>query len=212
MKRVLTIAASALAMAFALVSCDKPKVVEALKKPSEIKSSAKQARKPAPKHKSSSSRARTPVVQFTPAATPKPGQTPQVLMATQMSADTGKADGQGGWNLISNGALQKGAYKIEFPVHEIQLEMKGDPAQNIWPEVELNLHNQTTGKNYFPWSGAESTHDYITTSTYFLYIKPVEPPIPPGEYLITFRYFNNNKSVPGGEDRNAYLRKIVFVP
>ena len=150
----------------------------------------------------------TPAPTPTPTPSPTPLPEPDVLMATNMHADNGTTDSYGGWCLWANGALQVDGYHIEFPVRSVGIEMRGDKAENVWPEVDLNMYNRTESKNYFPF-----VRDFITTSGYQEMRIPQDPPLAPGDYLITFRFYNN--FVPAekpGEDRNAYLRKLTFYP
>lgn len=206
-----------------LCGCKEPAVEKPLKLPEDIRSRRKNVPKPkrtavpapadAPLKNDSSTNTRegaTSKTMSTPAVlfpTPRVVE-PITIYAKDMTADNGQEDGNGGWILWSNGATQIDNVKINFPAREIGLEVKGDPALSIWPEVDLNMYNRTTKTNYYPWG----IRQYVTTSTYELLTKTINPSMMPGEYLITFRYYNN---AVGGEikaDRNAYLRKIVIKP
>ena len=137
--------------------------------------------------------------------TPRPVPTPIVLMAVDMPITSGTPDNEGGVCLPMNGKIMTESLKIDFPVHKVVMEMKGRPAGGVWPLVNLNTRNQTIQKNF-----AALPRTFVTTSTYHLYHLPQKPPLPPGDYQITFRFYNNQDL--DGEDRAVFLRKIEFHP
>jgi len=209
---------------FLVCGCKEPTVEKALKTPDDIKNSRKQKaksqRKATPESKNAPWQSEMTSDVKVEEPTPKPTVTmgivfptprviePITISAKDMNADNGQEDGQGGWILWSNGATQIDNVKINFPIREIDLEVRGDPALGIWPEVDLNMYNRTNKVNYFPWGIRQS----VTTSTYVMMPKAVFPPLPPGDYLIVFRYYNNTVGGDPKEDRNAYLRKIILKP
>lgn len=176
---------------------EKPQAVEVVKKDTPSR--------PKPTH------AATPVVEtpytepVAPPPTPRPAPTPIVLMARDMPITSGTPDREGGVCLPMNGKIQIEPFKIGFPVYKIVMEMKGRPAGGVWPLVDLNTRNQTIQKNF-----VALPKTFVTTSSYHLYPLPQKPPLPPGDYQITFRFHNNQDL--DGEDRAAWLRKIEFHP
>jgi hypothetical protein len=123
-----------------------------------------------------------------------------------MVADNGTTDSEGGYELVANGALYRDHVRVDFPVNGVTLEMKGDPSGNLWPLIDLGMYNRTEKKNFNPWP-----QDYVTTSTYHEFHRSLDEPMPPGEYLVTFRYYNNQPSSVA-DDLNVFLRKIVLYP
>lgn len=147
----------------------------------------------------------------TPASTPEPSPTPAVepvvVRATDMHYQNGvTTDTEGGLFFYGQAMAQVDHFKLPFPATDVVLEMKGQPAGNIWPEVECKLYSWDKQKWYTPWE-----RDYVTTSTYQEYHKPQQPPLPAGDYIVRLRYYND-LPVPEGEDRNVWLRKITFLP
>lgn len=202
--------AAGVVAALLMSGCQRPEEVKVLKTPDEVEASKKPRKPRVRNEKKTVSARRTPWLQpDAPAATPTPevARKSFTLTAADMwSENAATSDTEGGRTITRRGALQKDNVNIDFPIQEVVLEMKGDPSGNVWPEVNLNMYNRTTKKNYFPWQ-----RDYVTTSSYFEYAKPVEPVMPPGSYLVTFRYYNDE--VPSGskDDRNVSLRKITFL-
>ena len=175
----------------------------------------KPAETPQPKATSKTSTSRRRVaaerVVATPTPTPTPtpviDYTPIVIEANRMATDRGKPDPAGGKILTRNGFLQIDGVEVPFPIGEVVLEIKGSPAGNIWPEVDLNMYNRTVAKNFFPWP-----RDYVTTNTFHRYSKTVNPPMPPGKYLVTFRYYNDGTSDNPAENRAVTLKSIEIKP
>lgn len=143
-----------------------------------------------------------------PAPSPTPVPESVAIMATDMATAQGAKDKDGGMLLTSNGALQLDGVKLDFPVSEVELEVRGEPAHEIWPEFDINAYNRTKKVNSYPWP-----RDYATSTTYHTVRRPIDPPLAPGEYLLTVRYYNNSALPEGStEDRNFGIRKIVFHP
>jgi hypothetical protein len=199
-----------------LASCQQRDVVEPLKRPEEIR--AKMEKEKAEKSKArpkSTVRAnvRRPgamaQAKATPSPTPAPpiDYTPIVIDAANMWTDKGTSDPAGGKKLSRNGFLQIDNVQVPYPVGEVILEMKGSPLGNVWPEVDLNMFNRTEKRNFFPWG-----RDYVTTSSFHLFAKKVDPPMPPGTYLVTFRYYNDTLSENPNEDRAVTLKRIELTP
>lgn len=185
-----------------LAGCgEKPQVVEVVS-PSEKKPARetprRQARRP-------SSAASAPAPRA--AATPTPKLPPQVkvLLATEMPNTPGKPDGEGGVVLPMNGPIEIDNYEIAFPVREIVVEMKGRPANSVWPEVVLGMYNRTTQKNVIAMPKT-----YASSPEYQSYRFPQKVALEPGKYLVTFRFLNNMDIPATGEDRAVWLRKIEF--
>jgi hypothetical protein len=198
-----------------LVACRKPKPVEVLKTPEEVRAKMEKDRE-APARKAprkdkpvAQTRRATPPPARTPSPTPTPmvDYSPVVIQATGMMTETGSPEPEGGWNMSANGALQIDNFDVPYPVKQVVLEMKGNSAVGIWPEVDLNMYNRTEKKNFFPWP-----RDYVTTSGYHLYTKDVNPALPPGKYLVTFRYYNDRVPQGSTEDRSICIRKIELNP
>lgn len=202
--RWLTISLCA-AAALGLTGCGQPEVVELARKPGETTQTKERPSAERKSRREPQRRAPRP-----PAATPTPEIVlePIEIRATSMHADNGQADGNGGWVLTANGALALDNVKLEYPVRSIALELRGDPAHDIWPEFDVNMYNRTVKKNYFPWP-----RDYATSTSYHVVRRPVDPPLLPGEYLVTFRYYNNSALPEGStQDRNIALRRILLYP
>ena len=137
---------------------------------------------------------------------PTPALTPMTIHVSTMFADNGSTDSEGGYQLVANGALYRDHLRLDFTAHGVTLEMKGDPSGNIWPEIDLNMYNRTEKKSFFPWP-----RDYVTTDVYHEFHRELDRPLPPGEYLVTFRYYNN-AGWEVKDDRNVFLRKVVLYP
>lgn len=198
---------------FMLAGCaEEIPVVEPIKRPDQSRTTdmdERVARKKKPKTKKKTPQPGKQANVPAKPAKPPVKVDPVILKATEMRTEIGEADAEGGWKVSDNGALQADI-KTSFSITEMQMEMKADPAGNVWPEVELNLWEKNSKSTYFPWGNRTNTRDFVTTSSYFNYIKPINPPIPPGEYLVTFRFYNNG--TVGTEDRNVYLRRILLLP
>lgn len=203
-----------------LVGCQQKDVVEPLKRPEEVREAMerekarKAQRKASPSPTAAARRraasgqpraAQTPAPSVTP--TPEIVPTPLVIEASAMWTDKGVPDPAGGKMLPRNGFLQIDRVEVPFPIREVVLEMKGTSAGGVWPEVDLNMYNRTAAKNFFPWP-----RDYVTTSTFTAYAKKVEPPMPPGTYLVTFRYYNHSQTEAPGEKRSVTLRRLELRP
>ncbi len=213
---IVSLSVLSFAVVFALAGCKQRDVVEPLKRPEEIrekmekekaekaKAKAKPtARSGARRSRSSEQAKATP----TPSPTPPIDYSPIVIDASNMWSDKGTSDPAGGKKLSRNGFLQIDNIQVPYPVAEVILEMKGSPLGNVWPEVDLNMYNRTEKKNFFPWP-----RDYVTTSSFHLYPKKVDPPLPPGTYLITFRYYNDAPAENPAEDRAVTLKRIELRP
>jgi hypothetical protein len=208
----LRLGALVLASALALVSC---KQGEKAKKPAEVSeepSTTEKVEKPRKRSTAARVARRTPAhPTSTPAPSPTPTPTidysPIIIDAAKMWTDKGQPDPTGGKKLSRNGMLQIDNIQVPYPVAEVVLEMKGSPLGNVWPEVDLNMYNRTEKKNFFPWP-----RDYVTTSSFHKYAKKVDPPMPPGTYLITFRYYNDTPSENPAEDRAVTLKQIELRP
>jgi hypothetical protein len=197
----LTLAAWALVC---LTGCGQPEVVELARKPSETTQTKERASAERRPRREPTRRVRTPA----PTPTPEVELEPVEISAANMHGDNGQADGAGGWVLTANGALAVDNVKLEYPIRAIALELRGDPAHDIWPEFDVNMYNRTVKKNYFPWP-----RDYATSTVYHIVRRPIDPPLLPGEYLVTFRYYNNSALPEGStEDRNIALRRIILYP
>lgn len=162
----------------------------------------------------------TPVPTATPEPTPHPDTIPPppptpdpedpqpiVIRAVDMRADHGYEDAEGGWCLNAAGHFFLDNVEVPFPIREVEIEMKGEPAYDIWPAVELNMFHHDAGRNYFPFP-----RDFVTTDTYHLYPMVLNPPFPPGKWMFRFWYYNNFVPEGSTEDRNFYLRKITLKP
>lgn len=177
-------------------------VKEKVEKPrQEPKASPKPARRPQAKI------SKTPTPVPSPTATPPIDYTPILVDASAMWTDKATSDPAGGKRLSRNGFLQIDNVHVPYPIAEVVLEMKGSPLGNVWPEVDLNMFNRTEKKNFFPWP-----RDYVTTSSFHSFAKKVDPPMPPGTYLITFRYYNDTPSENPAEDRAVTLKRIELRP
>lgn len=195
--------------------CQREKVVEPLKKPEEVRAAMekeKQAKtqKPKPTRRPSREGRQARATTTPPPAAPSPtvvDTSPIVIEAASMATDKATTDPQGGKKLTRNGFLQIDNVNIPYPVAKVLLEMRGTPAGNVWPEVDLNMYNRTEKKNFFPWK-----RDYVTTSTFHVYQGVQNPPLPPGTYLITFRYYNDDGGSVPNEDRSVTLRRIILQP
>ncbi|MCX7626215.1 MAG: hypothetical protein N2Z21_08405 [Candidatus Sumerlaeaceae bacterium] len=150
---------------------------------------------------------KTPLPAPSPTPTPAIDYTPIVVDASAMWTDKATSDPAGGKKLSRNGFLQVDNVQVPYPIAEVVLEMKGTHLGNVWPEVDLNMFNRTEKKNFFPWP-----RDYVTTSSFHLFVKKVDPPMPPGTYLITFRYYNDSPSDNPEEDRAVTLKRIELRP
>lgn len=214
-----------LAALFISACGDDPKPIVPLKTAEDVKAQPKKPRKTparprnrgsAPMSESSyevamaTSPTPVPMPTQSPALTPEPTKTPEpyhdplILKAVDMpDHDNGAPDNEGGWLLWANGKIQQDMVKLEFTANKLVLDMKGMPALGIWPEVDLNMYNRTTKENFFPFN-----RDYVTTSSYHEYRVNLTPPLPPGDYLVTFRYYNNATPDDSKEDRNVFMRRI----
>ena len=192
-----------------LAGCRQEEVVKPLKSPEEVRKAGKAKQKP--KETAPPTDSETRVRRATPKPTATPIPEDVVLMATSMAADNGSSDSEGGWTLWANGKLQKDMVKLPYTAREVCVEVKGQPASNIWPEFNLNMYNQTTKINHFPL-GVDN--QYATSSTYYFICKPLIPTeqLEAGDYLVTFRFYNNQVPEGSSEDRNIWLRKIVLKP
>lgn len=231
------------AAVFLITACERPKVVEPLKKPAVNVTSRKSHQKPrrgtaSSRHYAGTARTETsysesppavettataaatpdtttPAIVFgwippTPSPTPEEHWPPVVVSAQEMHTDRpgiSAPDSEGGVVLNQAGGLILDNFKLDHVAREVVVEMRGEAAGNVWPEVDVNLYNRTEQKAYFAWP-----RDFVTSPRYHGYRHTLDVPLPPGEYFITFRYYNN--VVPDGVegDRNVYLRKITFNP
>lgn len=162
---------------------------------------------PKPTRRPQAKTSKTPTPVPSPTATPPIDYTPIVVDASAMWTDKATSDPAGGKRLSRNGFLQIDNVQVPYPIAEVVLEMKGSPLGNVWPEVDLNMYNRTEKKNFFPWP-----RDYVTTSSFHLFAKKVDPAMPPGTYLITFRYYNDTPSENPAEDRAVTLKRIELRP
>jgi hypothetical protein len=205
--------ATCLAVALGASAC-KSDVVQPLKRPEDVrkdkdKKTSKGRSKATQTTQTARSRRSTPipVAGAVPSPTPAEERTPIVIDVSLMWSDKAVDDPEGGKRLPSNGFLQIDYVSVPYPISEVVLEAKGSSLAGVWPEVDLNMYNRSAKKNFFPWP-----RDYVTTTTFQSYAKKVNPPLPPGTYLITFRYYNDSH-VPGtGEDRSVTLRRIELRP
>lgn len=198
--RIVTRAAAAVLLLIGLFGCgDEPQVVEVLQ-PAEKKPVRET---PSRRSAARSSASRTPVAAVpTPTPTPKPPPGALVLKATDMPNTPGTPDGEGGVMLPMNGAIELDNYEIPFPVREVIVEMKGTPANSVWPEVILSMYNRTIGKNYY------AMKTYASSTEYQKFRFPQRVPLEPGTYMVTFRFLNNLDIPQTGEDRTVWLRQI----
>lgn len=145
----------------------------------------------------------------TPTPTPAPPPATLTIAATDMATDCGRPDTSGGLRLASNGFAQKVNFELPFRAYEVVIEMRGDPARGIWPEVDLNVYDAKTEKNHVVFA-----RDFCTSPDYAKFKVPVpqDKIIEPGTYVVTFRFHNNEDFPDTGEDRSAYLKGITFVP
>jgi len=203
--------ATCLAVALGASAC-KSDVVQPLKRPEDVRKDKKGSKgrsKATQTTQTARSRraAPTPVGGVAPSPTPAQERAPIDIIVSLMWSDKAVEDPEGGKRLPSNGFLQIDYVSVPYPISEVVLEAKGSPLGGVWPEVDLNMYNRSAKKNFFPWP-----RDYVTTTTFQSYAKKVDPPLPPGTYLITFRYYNDSH-VPGtGEDRSVTLRRIELRP
>ena len=131
---------------------------------------------------------------------------PIELNMNVMRADAGSSDTEGGWNLNTNGMVYLMGVPVTFPIHALGVEVRGEAAEGTWPMVELTLYNRERRAYYYPMNKV-----YVTWGEYRDHHIPLDPPLPPGEYQISFRFLNNE--TPGTQgDRNVYFRGLVLYP
>ena len=196
-----------LAAVVAMVGCERQEVPQVLGPEQRAKLRTR---------KTETTPTRAPVRRVLPAAAPrimpraqqeaKPRPGPITIMATEMRADVGTSDTEGGWQLNAAGALWVDNLKLEQPVKAILIEAKGQPSAGVWPNIDFGLFERSTQKNAGGWK-----RDFITSSTYVEYYRDMERPIPAGEYVGVLRFHNNSaKPLNPDEDRNVWVRKIVL--
>lgn len=211
---------AALLAAFALTACERPKPVELAKKSTgqaEVdetdsagdKATSNKTTGAKPKRKARTGPSASALF---PDAAPQPVappvREPLIIPAPKMHITAnGQPDGPDGITLTTNGALQIDNVKVEFPVREIGIEMRGSAAGGIWPEVDLNLYNRTTKTNSFPFA-----RDFVTTSGYTMFFRNLDKDLEAGDYLVSFRYYNNSAEPLAGGDRNVSLKNIYLFP
>jgi hypothetical protein len=101
---------------------------------------------------------------------------------------TGGADGSG-WNIWNNGYIQN-----DFTLSNdvlLQISMKGDPAQGVWPEMELVIDGDVV---------ATTTVDSSSYKTYEFGFIDYE-----GTHEVQIRFTNDHYAL-NGEDRNLYVQ------
>ena len=168
----------------------------------------------APPRRSAPAPVATPAPARTPAEpTPTPGGTglsdftgPVVIEPWMMVADNGTSDSEGGWCLSSNGLINLQNIALTAPLREVSVQLKGQAADDVWPQVDLVFYNRTTQQYYYPLK-----EFFVTTAEYHEHRIPLNPPLPAGTYQIALRYYNNE--APGTKgDRNVFIRRIVLSP
>lgn len=131
---------------------------------------------------------------------------PIELTMSVMRADAGSSDTEGGWSLNTNGMVYVMGVPVTFPIHALGVEARGQAAEGTWPMVELTFYNRERRAYYYPMNKV-----YVTWAEYRDHHIPLDPPLPPGEYQISFRFLNNE--TPGTQgDRNVHFRKLVLYP
>jgi hypothetical protein len=119
-----------------------------------------------------------------------------------------RIDPDGGVWMMKNGTLKTDYLHIPFTPENVELELKGEPAAGVWPQLEL-IAEATTDSRF-----QLVPKMYFTTPTYSMLSVPAEKAIPPGEYRLQLNYLNNSTDIPPGnrEDRNLSVRTILLHP
>ncbi len=104
---------------------------------------------------------------------------------------TGGGDGSGGWNIWSEGYIQNSFDLANDAL--FQVSMKGDPAQGVWPNMELAI------------DGAVVATQTVDSNSYKVYEFSVNGKAGTHQVQIKFTNdFNQN-----GEDRNLYVQSAT---
>jgi hypothetical protein len=147
----------------------------------------------------------TPTVYFDPGEPDT--ATHLVLKPTDFQAGAGEADGEGGWVLRSNAVLHIPERRIPFEIYKLEIEVKGEPVRDIWPEFHLAMYHHGLRRNVqiMPTrSNFAVTREWQTQS-----FQP-DKPIPAGQYRLDFRMLNAFTDDQTSASRKLHVRRIIF--
>jgi predicted small lipoprotein YifL len=202
--------------------CEQPKPLE-LAKPLD-EDAPSDARTPRPKQDGDTPAQPYRRRQFSerePTPTPGPTPTPSVffdpeqpdtathlvLKPSDFQASAGEPDGEGGWVLQSNGVLHIPERRIPFEIYKLEIEVKGEPVGDIWPEFHLALYHHGLRRNL---QIMPTRSNFAVTREWQTQSFELAKPLPAGQYRLDFRMLNAYTDEQTSASRKLHVRRIIF--
>lgn len=120
----------------------------------------------------------------------------QLILALNMIASVGKADGTVGWELYSNGTLNSNVSLTPSVAYTVTVSAKADLANGVGANMVVTFGTQSVGQTT------------VSSTSYQSYIFTFTPTTASGSLAVAFT--NDFYDASSGADRNLYVQSVSF--